>query len=480
MGQMTQERAATGPRRVRRVVTTGQLAQLVAAGATVRLPEVARPADEVLSRFPQEDAARLEVSAEGNPVVRVEHVRDEEVQCISVAHPRHLYVTDDFVPTHNTSNIVFLKSTDDSMLETLQKMSGTTHKSYIDSKTVTQDKERMLKGFNVEGKVSYTMSTKEEPVISFNDMAFISERNSIVFRAGDAPVWNRNETILPMSWRLFQTTIVKPGKEFSLQTIPTLSSAIDFDVRQNQPNFSTMLKKRMAQAEKAQKAKEIFQSAYGYSDFDVERLDPDVYSDEVMSLVDSIAWEELGKNPDEAMEVLDPDAWDDAEGMFISDDMFEANDEVVQEVAVQEDKEADRRAMRYASRTISREMLVGKDGAANHQLDKVVIGAFQASKHKLQHDDRLQMRGVDLFSRDGTAFITRNDESEALRQVNQAATEEGVRAFSEGDIDASELSEIGTWTVHDAFLQFLAGLDTWSDLGQGEFEREMKRKMDNT
>ena len=33
----------------------------------------------------------------------------------------------------NTSNIVFLKSTDDAMLETLEKMSGKTHKSFTDS-----------------------------------------------------------------------------------------------------------------------------------------------------------------------------------------------------------------------------------------------------------------------------------------------------------------------------------------------------------
>jgi ATP-dependent DNA helicase RecG len=33
---------------------------------------------------------------------RIEHVRPKPVQCISVAHPNQLYVTDHFVPTHNT------------------------------------------------------------------------------------------------------------------------------------------------------------------------------------------------------------------------------------------------------------------------------------------------------------------------------------------------------------------------------------------
>ena len=109
----------------------------------------------------------------------------------------------------NTSNIVFLKSTDDSMLDTLQKMSGVTHKSFKDSKTITVDMSRIWA--QVEHNETINISTREVPVISYNDMAFIPERNSIVFRAGDAPIWNRNQTILPMSWRLFKNTIEHYG-----------------------------------------------------------------------------------------------------------------------------------------------------------------------------------------------------------------------------------------------------------------------------
>ena len=190
----------------------------------------------------------------------------------------------------NTSNIVFLKSTDDSMLDTLEKMSGKTHRVFKDSKTVTRDMEKIW--LQNEGKASYTMTTREMPVISYNDMAFISERNSIVFRAGDSPVWNRNETILPMSWRLFKNTIVDPGHDYSLQTIPTLSSALDFDVRSNQPDFEAMLYKRMHQAWASEKAQTWYAKAYGYTNedgdinaYDIERLDPDAWSDEVMEII---------------------------------------------------------------------------------------------------------------------------------------------------------------------------------------------------
>src|SRR5699024_5937940 len=104
--------------------------------------------------------------------------------------------------------------------------------------------ERMLS--KNEGRISYTMSTKERSVIQFNDMLFIPPRNSMVFRSGESPIWNRRNTILPMSWRLLKDTIVQPGvDEYSLQTVPTLSTALDFDIRKNQPDFYRMLKKRV-------------------------------------------------------------------------------------------------------------------------------------------------------------------------------------------------------------------------------------------
>ncbi|GAA2084143.1 hypothetical protein GCM10009759_02950 [Kitasatospora saccharophila] len=49
-------------------------------------------------RFVPRDAARA------RRVVSVEYVRDEEVQCIAVSAASRLFVTDDFVPTHNTND----------------------------------------------------------------------------------------------------------------------------------------------------------------------------------------------------------------------------------------------------------------------------------------------------------------------------------------------------------------------------------------
>lgn len=368
----------------------------------------------------------------------------------------------------NTSNIIYLKSTDDTMIETLTKMSGTRHVAYRDSKTVTKDTERLVKGLNVEGKVSYTMSTKEEPVISFNDLAFISERQSVVFRAGDSPVWNRNETILPMSWRLFKDTIVHPGHEYTLQTIPTLSSAIDFDVRLNQPDFEKMMAKRMLQAESAVDCKTVYQAAYEYSDVDITRLDPDVYSDEVMELVDVALRETIASETGEDPEQVD---LDDAPDGFYDND-WEADLEMQEAVKAAQASAAVRQELIYAGGQISREMLVNATGQAlQNPLDREIVEAYKATRAYLERDSahfRVGANG-ELLSADGQAvYIDRLDESDSMRALGQAAKDEGSRVYAEEDLEAF----IG-YDVTPDFYQFLARQDSWKSIAGGEFERAM-------
>lgn len=508
---------------VKRVVTTEELEALVAAGKKVRVRRVVRPEREVLEKFPAEDVARLDRSNDDRTVASVTHVGEEEVQCISVDHPDHLYLTDDFIPTHNTSNIIFLKSTDDSMIDTLQKMSGTTHKTYRSSKTVTRDVGKMTKVASVEGKVSHTYSTEEEPVISYNDLASLPERNSIVFRAGDSPIWNRNETILPMSWRLFSNTIEVPGVDFSLQTIPTLSSALEFDLRLNQPDFAAMLSKRMDQAVKAPTASDIFSKAYGYGEFEISRLDPDVYAQEVMDITDTMIgrerWiaqapareaenaarqydefeEELGVDIDE-LNAHKPD-FPDVMAPLVDDynqdgrELSEAasdDDEIAEQVQNNEARRTDLKVKRYGQGTISREMLVDLSGRVTATLDRELSRAYAECRGQMQADALFSVsdRG-DLYDADGSLLFmeevsaaTRRDMAEA-----RAADEGGDRVH---DFDGGDGSgEMGTdsETAFDAmnrfrptgaFKRWLASLDSWDHIAGGLFDREMAHALQIT
>lgn len=398
-------------------------------------------------------------------VVKVTYLRDDEVQCISVADESHMYITDDYIPTHNTSNIVFLKSTDDSMLDTLQKMSGTTHRSYTDSKTITRDKQRIF--MQNESKVSYTMTTKEVPVISYNDMAFISPSNSIIFRAGDPPIWNRNETVLPMSWRLFTNTIVHAGHDYSLQTIPTLSSALDFDVRKNQPDFTQMLNKRMEQAIIAVKAKTAYQEAYMYTDYQISQLDPDVYSDEIMSIINAY----LRKKNEEVNEDADDFDYNNRDADWIRD--IEANKEVEVARIEAEKRQAENDRKKFAQGTLSPGAFVSVAGQANHNMDKDIIAVYVDAIGGFKRDTQnFMVRNNSLYSADGQIlYIESVSNSEDLKNLNQAAQDENSKVYSEGKIEQHQ-----SYVVTDAFLKFLATRDRW-DFAEGRFEIGMCNKM---
>ncbi|MFE7117937.1 TraM recognition domain-containing protein [Streptomyces sp. NPDC057654] len=415
-----------------------------------------------------------------NRVVSVEYMRDEEVQCIRVADERHLYLADDFIPTHNTSNIVFLKSTDDSMIDTLEKMSGVTHRSYRDSKQISQDLDKVIGG-KTEGRVSYTMNTKEEPLISYNDMAYLAPRNSIVFRAGDPPIWNRNQTILPMSFRLLGSTIKHPGHTYSLQTVPSLSSAMDFDVRMNQPDFVKMLEKRMRQAVKAADAKAQYQEIYGYQEVDIERLDPDVYADEVMEVITTMTTVDEGQDP-HAPVVVDPDEYG---GMSMFDeDQFIENVEVGVAVAESQAVSAERQRRLYAEGTISKEMLVNPDGSAKVKSLDIEIGeAYKSAQTELEQDREHFSVGGDgeLRSADGSqTYISqiRSDAyTHAVRRINGYVNDEDSRVFAEGDVTEEDLKSLATVKVHSAFYRYLASLPSWEVLADGRFDRAMAIEM---
>lgn len=381
----------------------------------------------------------------------------------------------------NTSNIVFLKSTDDSMIETLSKMSGVTHKTFRDSKTVTQDVTAMTKMTANEGKVSYTMSTVEKPVISYNDMAAIPPCNSIVFRAGDMPIWNRNETALPMSWRLFKNTIINPGKEYTLQTIPSLSTAKDFDVKQNQPNFTQMFDKRLDQAGKAKRAMQYYMDVYGLTEDDVQKLDIDVYSDEIMEIINQMLHPDLDMTVrEEKVDAEEIIKAQEPEKPSIYSERAEKDDSV--ETAMQTDsrikKYADGDKKIYANKTISRNDLVPPTGV-NHALDGAILTAYTKLRNAFSKSPG-EFKVLDnggLASATGTAYIIPNDQSSAAGRMRDASDDPSSRV-SGMDADTEEKVRYD-WTVTDAFYKFLVSYDQDWPFCRCEFSRHMANYVTN-
>lgn len=367
----------------------------------------------------------------------------------------------------NVNNIMFLKSNDDAMIKTLETMSGTQHKVYKDSKTVTQDLDKLVNP--IDGKVSYSMTVREEPVIKYNDMAFIDPRNSILFRAGDAPIWNRNEMILPMSWRLYKNQISIPGMDMSLQSVPTTSTVMEFDVRKNQPDFNKMLEKRVLQATKVKEAIQIYKDTHGYDDYAIAQLDPDVYARDIMDIIDSlIRLDVLG---DENAGYAEHEEKINFNAINKKD--VEVNTEFLEEKAKNE-RELNKRSKKiFAGGMISKEDLVSKVSGVTGYYDQDIIRAYIACRNYMNRDtdNFMYIENKGLYSADGRKpYILEVDVSKDFKSLQEASHDPDSTVYAEEDLDP-ELLETSK-EVTDEFYEFLVSRDSW-DFADGEFEREM-------
>jgi hypothetical protein len=186
----------------------------------------------------------------------------------------------------NTSNLIFLKSTDAELIEKLSAMSGQRNVAFRDTRTVTKNVEDLLQFKSVEGRVSYTISLKIENVILANDLMVMPPRNWIVLRNGQYAVWNRDETIMPMAHKLLANQPPVGVPKFSFQNLPSLSNAGTYDPRGDTPNFEAALRRICAQALVAADSVAEHMSAASLSEESVRLLDPDFYAEQVMSLIE--------------------------------------------------------------------------------------------------------------------------------------------------------------------------------------------------
>lgn len=394
----------------------------------------------------------------------------------------------------NASNIVFLKSTDDDMLKTLETMSGVTHRSRADSKTITSDMGNLTNLNRNKGEMSYNIATKEEPVISFNDMAFIPDRNSMVFRAGDSPIWNRQEMILPMSWRLFSNTIVNPGHDYSLQTIPTLSTAMDFDVRKNQPDFNHWFNKRLSQMTFVEEAVEKYKDLHGYSDRDIELLDPDIYADDIMRIIHNLMNPvSLADSDDDDDLYYDPSLDPMAQAEELMAEMFD-NNEVIDEVAKAGAQQKEFTDKIYANKLLSKGDFVSISGnISGHTFDKMIRKLFVEEWQKFFDDkDHFYMSGDrdsgfsscgDLCSSDVHKVYIRMNRSlnaQEVAQLKEDSTDKGTRVFAENSEDIDSYgSAIATMEVTDDFYRYLASLSPreFSNLAGGAVQQAFIKEL---
>ncbi len=363
----------------------------------------------------------------------------------------------------NAANTIFLRSTDDQMLQRLEKMSGMTHQSYIDDKSVVVDKSKIW--MQNRNEVTYSKKTVQEPLISYTNLNSLTMGDSIVFRAGENPIWNRNEMAIPMAWQLFENDIRIPGTEYTLQTLPSVSTAKDFDVNQNIPDFEEIFREIQAKAIMAQECREILKAAYGYDENDLSHMDPDFVADEIMEIIDARISSVRGAEITAAT------------GEYILKNAS-VNEELLERQKFYQQKEDQLDLKRYAGNRISRADLVGHGGKPNHSLDRNIMETYADLKAAFCSDPAWFTVTKDgLYDVTGTVLYIRHlDASQAAGRINEAIENPDLRVYGDEKISAGHIAH---YEVTDAFYRFLASLEDWNGFVSGRFEIEMSRKVKN-
>lgn len=410
----------------------------------------------------------------------------------------------------NTGNIIYLKSTDDSMLETLEKMSGKRHVAYTDSKTVTKNLDGL--SASTEGNVSYTTAMKEVPTITKEHMLFIPPCNAMVFGKGH-PIWARNEMAMPMAWRLHMKQLCDPQKpKYELNTVPTTSNTDEFDVISNKPNFIEMVTKRAQQARYASSVRDQYMKVYGLDEDAMSRIPPEELSKELMIGINERINGEQEYNDNEAKQAAEMDAdyamvaeYDDADYEDDSDDVRTDKDgvKVVTEAymrekamestdftstqaatgAIQKMLDEPIFAQRRISRallgeTINQDLLSGKKShndtfTRNRRLDEVMCRAYIDSKPRFasNHEFTVDDKGS-LYRGDVCLIRSAADE---LQAIMDAGADENVSHIQQTPDyqapTADTLSGGMQYEPQDAFYQYLASLPSWQSLIDGVFEQ---------
>lgn len=395
----------------------------------------------------------------------------------------------------NTSNIVYLKSTDTTMLEELQKMSGVRHESHADSQSSSFNVRKP--GLKADSQVNVTTSIKEVPVISINDMLRIPRNSDMVFGHGD-PIWSINQTALPMSWQLHMNQVrdVTLPDGYSLLTVPSISNTAEFDTLKNQPDFVKMVTKRVEQANIAGDVLIKYKETYGIkTDDQLSKLDPETLSKTLMAGINANMRHRALTDASEAEDaaaymVNDSDIPDDEDFILQTDGGFDAVDSMLDDKTVKVDamsqdntelKQAqqaqtklqdDFTEKKYAQYTLSLNELFAQ-GKPRQDIKATIVQAYENAIPQFENDNNFRvdsygnLRGS--YGGQDVIFIKSvkdptYDQLADLKAVQQTAVE---------DIDPNDLSAINTYDVQDVFIEFLGSLESWSHIASGKFDIEM-------
>ena len=359
----------------------------------------------------------------------------------------------------NTSNILYIKSTDDSMLERLEGLSGTIHRLQYSSRTINRSQQPLLA--NVRDDIAVNQDFKEEPVISKNTMLLIPKANMMVFGKGN-PVWNGNQLSMPYSYQLLGNNKLMDFEnpvDYTLQTVPTTANTMDFDILNNQPNFIYYVKKRVDQAKIASKVRKLYKQRHSIngrplSESDLSRMDPEQLSKDLMRAInEQLAFDKLKTQLDsrrtseftDDMEAVDVDSLNDSDLTELLNTVPNAT--VIAAQAEQDKKVDDFKKIRYAH-VFSRADL--KNAGPGSNVYNILSDALEQCQLNGNVPNGFVYSKDDVIGANGEIFAKR---------ANSANEINGKKIPSNNIETDGDLA----YMITEHMINYLISLDSWDD-----------------
>ena len=379
----------------------------------------------------------------------------------------------------NTGNIVYIKSTDDSMLEILQGLSGQMHRLENDSETVSTDMYKVIN--TTDGKLSKNRTVKEVPVISKNDMLRVPKGNIMVFGKGN-PIWSRNQLAMPYSFMSVHSNALKDfddPKEYTLRTVPTTANTMDFDILNNQPNFIEMVSKRVAQAKLTSRKLDLYKqnhksNGHMLTDDDLSRIDPEALARELMRSVNQqLAFaDQVGEASAEDSTPIDDDEFmTPSEIAGRMDATAEDNTEVAQAQAEQEAKVAAVDKSVYAHGNISKHDLLFD---VSDDMRQVLGAAYVQLLPEFKSSGDFKVDDHDNLIVGGTIMI--KNARDVMDDAKDDFGEDSLDALMAGSSDDESAFNV---EVQPEWLKYLASLPNWQGILQGQYDDAVGTAWDN-
>lgn len=408
----------------------------------------------------------------------------------------------------NVGNILYIKSTDDSMLQILEQLSGKIHRIEHDSQTISND---MYKVFNrTDGKLSNNRTVREVPVISKNDMLQVVQGDLMVFgKKGGNPVWNTNQCAMPYSFMLLDDNPLlnfENPQKYSLQTVPTTANTMDFNLLSNIPDFEAMVNKRVDQAKLAPRKLDLYKQNHkkngiSLTTSDLRLIDSDELAIELMRSIN----EQLVFDKQSSV----GNTGKDGNGNVVSTDDLVSPEEAAEKFANStETASGSDETMKKIKETAEEntEMLKANDrqDAKANESDKAIFANGTISQHDLLYDvpqdiknvlGAAYMKLIDQFRKgENLPEGLHVDEQGNLRMGNQimiknldGANSQAQKQFGEDGESTPDLGglvaddqdklfqegdELATHAeVQPAWLQYLAYKDSWQDILDGQYDQ---------